>query len=239
MTSRRFTQPLVIGLSMGLHIALVAGARSAPKDSKRHQPPLLISIDVTPPPPVAVPPPEPPKREPVRQSPAPRSAEPPKRVEEPAPDVPVGVAIAVDPTSDRSWLAPVGEASHFGPARAPRLERAAVSVERPVRPPQPAVVSPGDLSERLRPPGLDRELERAYPADARQRGIGGTAVVRARIGPEGTVRSTQVLTESFPGFGTACQQTLIGSRWSVPRDRNGHAVTTEIRYTCRFVVGAR
>ena len=38
------------------------------------------------------------------------------------------------------------------------------------------------------------------------------------------------------GFGAACEQTLRGSRWSPPYDREGRAVSTFINYTCRFNV---
>jgi protein TonB len=235
MTSRRIVAPLAIGLSIALHAALVAGARNVPHDARRHAPPLLITIDVAPPPAAPSPPAEPPSRD--AMPPPPRTADPrpPPVAEkpEPPPESPGGVGLAVDDAHGESWLAPVSDTVHFV-ERPPEVER-----PRAARPRQPAVVPPSNLSERLRPPALDSELQRSYPADARQRGIGGSAVVRARIGPDGTARSLQVLSESFPGFGAACQKTLTGSRWSVPRDRNGHAVTTEIRYTCRFVVSAR
>jgi hypothetical protein len=60
--------------------------------------------------------------------------------------------------------------------------------------------------------------------------------VEARIEPDGRVRSVTLAGESFAGFGDACKKTLIGSRWSPPRDHDGRAVATRIRYTCRFMV---
>lgn len=100
----------------------------------------------------------------------------------------------------------------------------------------PRIVSLGDLSARPSPPALQGALERNYPAEARRRGLGGTATVRVRIDPDGLVRSVSNLDESLSGFGEACRRALRGSRWSAPRDRGGNAVATEVRYTCRFVV---
>jgi TonB family protein len=100
----------------------------------------------------------------------------------------------------------------------------------------PRLVGLGDLSTRPSPPALDGALQKNYPAEARRRGQGGTASVRIRIDSDGVVRAVYMLDESAAGFGDACRRTLRGSRWSAPRDRAGHAVATEVRYTCRFVV---
>jgi TonB family protein len=97
-------------------------------------------------------------------------------------------------------------------------------------------VALADLSEKPRPPSLGSALRRHYPVDARQRGVGGTATVKARVEPDGRVRKVELVSETFPGFGDACRRTLTGSEWSPPRDREGRAVSTAIRYTCRFVV---
>ena len=119
-----------------------------------------------------------------------------------------------------------------------------VASERSVVPPEPAPsVQPGpelvaskDLSERPRPPSLDGALRALYPDEARRRSISGSASLRVRIGIDGRVLSASVMDESFPGFGTACRKAVLGSRWSPPLDRDGRAVQTEVRYTCRFVV---
>jgi TonB family protein len=92
------------------------------------------------------------------------------------------------------------------------------------------------LSSRPKPPSLDDLLRQNYPADARRQGIGGSAVVSARIDPDGVVRAVRVVLEEQSGFGEACRRTLLGSRWSPPTDSAGRAVFTEIRYTCRFQV---
>jgi TonB family protein len=79
-------------------------------------------------------------------------------------------------------------------------------------------------------------LRANYPDEARRRGLAGTASVRARIDSDGVVRSARMVGESAPGFGSACRRTVLGSRWSAPRAKNGDAVATEIVYTCHFEV---
>jgi TonB family protein len=110
------------------------------------------------------------------------------------------------------------------------------AVSDPERPAQPAVVAVADLSRRPEAPALQDVLERNYPTEARQSGQAGKAVVRARILPDGNVRDLLVVSESAPGFGRACRDTLAGSRWTPPLDREGRAVATIINYTCRFEV---
>jgi TonB family protein len=104
------------------------------------------------------------------------------------------------------------------------------------RPAPPAVVAVADLSRRPEAPRLEPALERNYPAEARQGGLSGRAVVRARITPAGEVRDIFVQSESNAGFGRACRDTLAGSHWTPPLDRDGHPVATIINYTCRFEV---
>jgi TonB family protein len=104
------------------------------------------------------------------------------------------------------------------------------------RPAPPAVVAVADLSRRPEAPRLEEALERNYPAEARQGGLSGRAVVRARITPAGEVRDIFVQSESNAGFGRACRDTLAGSHWTPPLDRDGHPVATIINYTCRFEV---
>lgn len=99
------------------------------------------------------------------------------------------------------------------------------------------VVGLADLSAPPRPPALDGELAKHYPAQAKAQGITGRAVVRARIEPDGSVGRIRVVSESSDGFGEACKRTLEESRWTAPRDRDGREVSTEISYTCRFEVG--
>lgn len=102
--------------------------------------------------------------------------------------------------------------------------------------PPPRIVPLSDLSQRPTPPSLNETLRRNYPEDARRRGMEGTAVVRARVGPNGRLEALRVSSETAPSFGSACKKTLAGSRWSAPLDGSGQPVHTEITYVCRFRV---
>lgn len=135
------------------------------------------------------------------------------------------------PVGDGSALqGPIG----LGGQRAESARPALPPVPR--APAAPAVVAAHDLSEHPRPPALEALLRANYPEEARQRGLRGTASVRARIDADGVIRTLRVVAESGAGFGSACQRTVLGSRWSVPRAQNGDAVATEIVYTCHFEV---
>ncbi|HEY0464114.1 MAG TPA: TonB family protein, partial [Polyangiaceae bacterium] len=112
---------------------------------------------------------------------------------------------------------------------------ASASAARATKPP-PALVDAGDLSEHPKPPALTHLLRENYPEEARQRGLRGSARLRARIDADGVIRAARALSESSAGFGAACRRTVLGSRWSAPRDKNGSAVATEIVYTCHFEV---
>jgi TonB family protein len=102
--------------------------------------------------------------------------------------------------------------------------------------PEPELVALRDLSEKPVPPPLDAELLRNYPLGAKRQGMAGKAVVVARIDADGVVRDANVFSQSGAEFGAACQRTLLGSRWSAPRDRGGKSVNTRIYYTCEFRV---
>jgi len=124
----------------------------------------------------------------------------------------------------------------IGNGRALASRESAPPAPRPAARTAVLLVGASDLSSRPAPPALDGALRRNYPRDAKERAVGGSAQVKARIAPDGSAGQVRVENESFPGFGEACRKTLQGSRWSAPRDREGRAVATEIRYTCRFVV---
>jgi TonB family protein len=94
----------------------------------------------------------------------------------------------------------------------------------------------GDLSRIPVAPDLSDKLAAAYPPGARAKGIEGKSVVKARITPNGQARDLVVVSETTPGFGMACKATLYASEWTPPLDRDGHAVSTVINYTCRFKV---
>jgi len=167
------------------------------------------------------------KSAPATTAPAPNTA--------PALDL-SGVTLSND--SDSGFAMPLGDGSALhGPigSGAPRAPAAATAAA-PSAPKAPALVDAHDLSERPRPPALTALLRENYPEEARQRGLRGQASLRARIDADGVIRSARVLSESAAGFGAACRRTVLGSRWSAPRDKNGGAVATEIVYTCHFEV---
>jgi TonB family protein len=184
----------------------------------------------------------------------PESEPPPERVpaeeSEPQPVDLTGVTLTNDGPGE-GWSSVVGDGSRMDGALgrirtgqrdrredAPvkRSTRAARRVARPKPKPAPAVVAVADLSRRPRPPSLNAVLQQHYPPDARRRGQGGKAVVSARIDADGRIRAATVVSQSGPGFGQACVNTLTGSVWSPPLDRAGRPVATRISYTCQFRV---
>jgi TonB family protein len=90
------------------------------------------------------------------------------------------------------------------------------------------------LSKKPVPPALAQALERNYPPEARNLGRSGEAKVRARIEANGAIRNAKVTSETAPGFGAACRNTLLSSQWSVPLDHDGKPVATWISYQCKF-----
>lgn len=110
------------------------------------------------------------------------------------------------------------------------------SPRAPVRPAAPSYVAAKDLQRPPRAPGLDGTLARYYPPSARAAGISGEARVRVAVDASGQARVLGILAESYAGFGSACQRTVQGSRWSAPLDKDGRAVATTLIYRCRFRV---
>jgi TonB family protein len=107
--------------------------------------------------------------------------------------------------------------------------------------PKPKLVEPeavplAALSEKPRPPPLDRVLERHYPPRARSLGQDGEAKVRARVEASGRVRVANVTFESGRGFGSACRAALLESRWTPPLDGQGKPAATWVSYRCKFRV---
>jgi protein TonB len=244
MSTRRLL-PWTIVVSLLLHGVAYASLGSAPTLPKPRQRKTQLRFDVVhkekpPSPEPAKPEPKPAKPQPqkVPEAKPEPMAPPPLPVESP-PAVSDGVTLAAD-GSGPGFAMPLGNGGSLEPTRVRSLP--AVNAPAPAAPAptpakgEPALVPVGDLSAKPSPPALGAALERNYPADARRRGLSGTAKVRARIDPDGVVRRVSLLEESGPGFGTACSKALNGSRWAAPRDKAGRAVATEIRYTCRFVV---
>jgi TonB family protein len=193
-----------------------------------------------PPPPQA---PEPPVAERAKPS-KPKSAEPvnPTPVTTPPPAVDLRGVTLTNDSGGGSWASAVGDGSALDGPIGPIGARPAAPTAAPsaraiaARPAEPSVVSLADLSTKPVPPELAGNLADRYPAAAKERRIGGSASVEARIEPDGRVRRVTLKSETFAGFAEACRQTLLGSRWSPPRDREGKSVATVVRYTCRFVV---
>lgn len=129
-----------------------------------------------------------------------------------------------------------GQPSEAPAAIRPALVSPAPAIHQLPRPAAPSWLPLSDLSKKPAPPALGAALRSHYPLDARRRGMAGTALVQARVEANGSVRQVALVNESFAGFGAACEKTLRGSRWSPPLDRQGRAVATKVRYTCRFVV---
>lgn len=242
--SKRRLLPWTIVASLALHGVAYASLGTAPTFAKPEQKRSLLRFEVTTPPkPPELPPPSEPQPEPPQpkpRAPEPKVAAQPEQPPSAAPEPPAseGVTLAGEGTGS-AFSMPLGNGGALTPTRprapAPLNQPAPVASAPSVRA-EPAVVAVGDLSSRPSPPSLAAALERNFPADARQRGLSGTAKVRARIDPDGVVRRVTLLEESAVGFGGACGRTLNGSRWAAPKDKAGRPVATEIRYTCRFVV---
>jgi protein TonB len=107
---------------------------------------------------------------------------------------------------------------------------------KPSAAPSVRMVPVSSLSRRPGAPGLDAELERNYPIEARRAGISGTAKLRVQILPDGRVGHVESIFESRAGFGGACARTVRSARWEPPLDADGIPVGTEITYVCKFEV---
>lgn len=238
-------------LSLFAHGAAYGSLGWAPNPAPA-PPPSRVSLHVhakEPPPPAppplpshAEPVPAEPRRVPAKTRPTPSvNTAPPTAAPARAPLDLRGVTLTNE-HGGASWSSAVGDGSALtGPLAAIGAAPAAATSASPARAVPPAspvpVVDAADLSSRPVPPELGGNLREHYPAAAKTRGIGGSATVRARIEPDGRVRRVELVAESSEGFGDACRRTLQGSLWSAPRDREGRAVATYVRYTCRFVVG--
>ena len=226
------------------HSITYASLALAPKTTLE-PPPSRVTFRVPPPPappeppPVAPEPPPPPK--PLERTIAKKEATPPPEPAnaQPPPVDLRGVTLTND-SGTASFSSIVGNGAGFqgplGPVGPKRPEPMAPLTPAAVAPSGPSLVALADLSEKPVPPALGDSLRQHYPAEARRRGLGGSATMEARVDPDGRIRSARLVSESFAGFGDACKKTLVGSRWSPPKDRSGRAVSTAIRYTCRFLV---
>jgi hypothetical protein len=243
----------VVVASLSVHAAAFGGlgrggwgAEGAPRRRK----PATVDISVNPSKPTT-PPPEAPKVVEHKQRLA--MARPAAKATPPAPPLPAaappppaespadftGQTLTNDGPGD-GWASAVGNGEKMnGPVGRPgaHVPRRVIDGDPAGAGPKgPRVVGLADLSQAPSAPDLVGALEAAYPTDARAKGLGGKAIVRARIMPDGHVRELALVSESLAGFGAACERTLRGSLWSPPLDKEGQPVSTFISYTCRFEV---
>jgi len=253
MTSRaKFGLFLAFCTSVGVHGVAYASLSPASRESLRSQEVSQMNFELP-----ALPPPEPLPEPPAPSDTAERSPPPsntatrapaskqPANSPAPAPS-PAAPEAALDLsgvtlTNDSSagFAMPVGDGSALhGPIGlgTNRAQTAPAPISAASVAKSPPLVDVSDLSERPKPPSLTGLLRQNYPEEARQRGLRGSASLRARIDADGVIRSARVLSESAAGFGSACRRTVFGSHWSAPRDKNGSAVATEIVYTCHFEI---
>ena len=252
------TSPVFLGMvaaSILAHVVVLAALPPAEAaTTEKKAPPVFMTISEPPPPPPPAPAPPPPVAKELPPTVAARPvARSPRPVAKHVATRPVVATAAPQPTAapepadfsgltltneGAAWSTPTGDGSPMtGPIGPPAQE-----VVKATRAPAKGggtgdrVVAVGDLSRPPRAPNLDAQLAAHYPQEARAAGLGGSAVIRARILVDGRVGTTRVVSESAPGFGKACQRTLAGSRWQPPLDANQQAVATDLAYTCTFAV---
>lgn len=257
--STRVASLLIVSISAHVAFFVFLGFVPPPSDVMAAKP---LEFEVMEPPPLPELPPEPepekepepePEKEPEPTKPEPRAERAPAPVEEPPPVAPTeeppgppaeetpfdftGVTLTGD---TGGWSTAVGNGQAMrGPVGKPGAKvtgRAATGT--PEGEVGPRVVAEADLSRKPAVPSeMNANLERYYPAQAKQQGIEGFAVVSLRILPSGDVSRVRVKRESFQGFGEACRKALAEERWAVPLDRAGQPVAFDIpSFTCKFEV---
>lgn len=100
-----------------------------------------------------------------------------------------------------------------------------------------ALVPLADLSRRPVPPSdlLVDLLRAAWPRQARNLGIEGSARVRLESDPQGRIRVLGVISETYEGFGRACAQAVRRSgRWGPGLDHRGDGAATRFPFRCTF-----
>lgn len=240
-------------LSLALHVATAAWWLRLPAKERSERRHTVVSFSVVEPARAAAPrPPARPPRSTHRTAPKPvgrtvAAASPrPEPVRPTAGLEPVdltGVTLAGGDGASWSSLTGNGQPMHAPIPAVVSASPPTQVVERPTKPAaktrspvEAPLVALRDLSSKPVPPSLDARLLANYPNSAKRQGVAGRAVVKARIDSDGMIRSVSVSSESAGGFGAACRRTLLGSRWSAPRDRRGHPVSTMISYACDFRV---
>jgi periplasmic protein TonB len=246
MTQRLVGLGALLG-SLLAHAALILNG-TGPLAPRSTPLPSVVELAIMTPPvpepkPLREPEPEPapdPKRRPAALSPRPvptmaepARSEPPAPADPPPPEL-TGTTLAS--ALAEGWsVSPGNGAARSGPIQGASAGALPTTQPKPMaRAAALAAVPLAELSRKPVPPSLEGALERNYPADARRQGRSGEARVRARIEPNGTISRASVSSESSPGFGAACQKTLLASRWTAPLDAAGHAAATFVTYRCKF-----
>jgi TonB family protein len=101
------------------------------------------------------------------------------------------------------------------------------------------VVTQDQLSRRPKPPTsdlLNAALERHYPKAAREQGIEGSARVKLRVMPNGSIQALATVSESYAGFAEACKAAMRGVSWAPGLDEGGQPVATDIPFDCEFTL---
>lgn len=228
---------VLLPASVALHVVVIGLLPSEAPVAIAERPSTVIEVANVPPPP---PPPPEPAPAATHETPArttPRAARAPIAHATPgletsadAPALPAVPAAPIDAPADFTGTVLSNAAAAIG-GPSPR----ATSV-RAAPPAPPRFVPAASLARPPRAPGLDGELERNYPLDARRAGIAGKAVLRVRILADGRVASVEHVSETYAGFADACARTVRAARWEPPIDADGRPAATEITYVCRFEV---
>lgn len=229
----------VLLASVALHVALMAALPDAkPIVARPAWPPSLVEVATEPPPPPAPPPPiveKTPAAQPTAPIAAPmrstRTTTAPPSGETATNEAP-GAPSIVEGDGPADFTQTVLSNTPSGPAS--KIVASAPSAAP--APPALRIVPASSLSRRPGAPGLDAELERNYPIEARRSGISGTARLRVQILSDGRVGKVERISESHAGFGEACARTVRAALWDAPLDADGRAVATEIVYVCKFEV---
>lgn len=101
------------------------------------------------------------------------------------------------------------------------------------------VVSEDQLSRRPKPPSADllnAALERHYPKSAREQGIEGSAKIKLRVMPNGSIQALATVSESYSSFAEACKAAMREVGWSPALDERGQPVATDIPFNCEFTL---
>lgn len=237
-----FRVSLGVAASVAVHVGSMV-ALSLPAPPRTRQPdPAVIELAALPPPPPEPKPPEPPPPPPEDPKPEPqRPAKPtlaapppaePRQPPQPASSPPLVLA------GLSMSNAGVAVSSGFGVAAAPKPSHreTPVASTAPAKPQAPIITPVSDLSRKPVPPQLDSALSRFYPANLRNQGIEGEALIRVVLGKDGRVTQTAAVSESQAGFAQACEKALRTSNWEPPIDKAGNPTMTSLKYRCRFRV---